>query len=115
MTIDSRECETLLSGMTNADLTHLLPLFGHELTVIARTAYEFQGPDVTDPRFLREINEIQHRVFGQLAAIARGNRTNYLPVDVLVSWLLAENKSPRLKLEVAHAFERALQRFRAAA
>jgi hypothetical protein len=115
MTITPQECETLLSGMTDADLTRLLPLFGHELTVIARTAYEFQGPGVTDPRFLRDINEIQHRVFGQLMAIARGNRTDYLPADVLVSWLLAENKSPRLKLEVTHAFERAIQRFHAAA
>ena len=101
--------------MEDADLARFLPLFGHELTVIARTAYEFQGPGVTDPRFLREINEIQHRIFGQLMAIGRGNRSSYLPLDVLASWLLADNKTPRLKLEVAHALGRAFQRFRAAA
>jgi hypothetical protein len=115
MNITPQECETLLSRMEDADLARFLPLFGHELTVIARTAYEFQGPGVTDPRFLREINEIQHRIFGQLMAIGRGNRSSYLPLDVLASWLLADNKTPRLKLEVAHALGRAFQRFRAAA
>ncbi|WP_203322838.1 hypothetical protein [Pseudoxanthomonas beigongshangi] len=115
MSITPQECETLLSRMEDADMARFLPLFGHELTVIARTAYEFQGPGVTDPRFLRDINEIQHRVFGQLMAIGRSNRSSYLPVDVLASWLLAENKAPRLKLEVTHAFVRAVQRFRAAA
>ena len=115
MTISSQECESILSGMTDGELSRLLSLLGHELTVIARTAYEFQGPGVTDPRFLRDLNEIQHRVFGQLIAIARGRRADYLPVDVLVSWLLAENKPSRLKLEVSYAFDRALQHSGAAA
>ena len=97
--------------MEEADLMKLLLLFGHELTVIARTAYEFKGLGVADPLFLRNINEIQHRVFGQLIAIERGDSC-YLPMDVLVSWLLADNKSSRLKFEVAHAFERAVNRFR---
>lgn len=101
--------------MSDRELSQLLSFLGHELTLIARTAYEFQGSGVTDPRFLRELNEIQHRVFGQLMAIGRGQRSDYLPVEVLTSWLLAENKPSRLKLEVAYAFERALQRFRAAA
>ena len=115
MAITPQECESLLSGMTDGELSKLLSFLGHELTIIARTAYEFQGPGVTDPRFLRDLNEIQHRVFGQLMAIARGKRSDYLPVDILVSWLLAENKPARLKLEVAYAFERALKHFRSAA
>ena len=115
MAITPQECESLLSGMTDEELSQLLSFLGHELMIIARTAYEFQGPGVTDPRFLRDLNEIQHRVFGQLMAIGRGRRSDYLPVGVLVSWLRAENKPARLKLEVGYAFERALKNFRAAA
>ena len=115
MTITPQECESLISGMTDAELSALLSFLGHELTIIARTAYEFQGPGVTDPRLLRDLNEIQHRVFGQLMAIARGRRSSYLPADTLVAWLLAEDKPARLKQEVAYAFGRALQHFRAAA
>lgn len=115
MTVTPQECESFLSSMTDAELSLFLSFLGHELTIVARMAYEFQGPGVTDPRFLRDLNEIQHRVFGQLMAIARGGRSNYLPVDILVSWLLAESKPPRLKLEVNYAFERALKHFRAAA
>ena len=115
MTVNQQECESLLSSMTDAELSMLLSFLGHELTIIARMAYEFPGPGVTDPRLLRDLNEIQHRVFGQLMAIACGRRSNYLPVDVLVSWLLAEDKPEHLKQEVTHAFERALKYFRAAA
>ena len=115
MTVNQQECELLLSGMTDAELSMFLSFFGHELTVIARMAYEFQGPGVADPRLLRDLNEIQHRVFGQLMATTRGRRSNYLPVDVLVSWLLAENKADRVKQEVTYAFERALKHFRAVA
>ena len=115
MAITPKECESLLSGMTDGELSKLLSFLGHELTIIARTANEFQGLGVTHPRFLRELNEIQHRMFGQLMAIARDKRSDYLPVDVLVSWLLAESKPARLKLEVGYAFGRALKHFRAAA
>ena len=115
MTLNQQECEVILSDMTDAELSKLLSFLGHELTIIARMAYEFQGPGVTDPRLLRDLNEIQHRVFGQLIAIACGRRSNYLPVDVLVSFLLAADKPDRLKQDVAFTFERALKHSRTAA
>ncbi len=38
----------------------LLLTYGHQLTIMARDAYEFQGPGVNKPRLLREANEIMH-------------------------------------------------------
>jgi hypothetical protein len=108
-----QDCEKLLSTLSVAEQSRLLALVGHELTILGRFAYEFQGPGVTDPRMLRDLNEIQHRLHGQLFSLLHRQRPDFSP-DLLTSWLLAEDK-PHLQKGLALAFERAVQRFRAAA
>ena len=108
-----QDCEKLLSTLSAAEQSRLLALVGHELTILGRSAYEFQGPGVTDPRLLRDLNEIQHRVHGQLFSLTQRGKPDFSP-DLLASWLFAEGK-PHLQQGLSFAFERAVQRFRAAA
>jgi len=115
MAITAQECESIIDAMSDGELSTFLAFLGHELTIVARSAYEFQGPGVTDPRLLRDLNEIQHRVFGQLMALNGLRRSKYMPAASLVSWLLGEDRSARLRFEVEHAFGRALKHSRAAA
>ena len=91
MAMTQQECEALLSNLTAAEQSQLLPLVGHELTILGRTAYEFRGPGVTNPRLLRDLNEIQHRLLRQLASLARKNEFTF-PPDALAAWLFAEGK-----------------------
>ena len=108
-----QDCEKLLSTLSAAEQSRLLALVGHELTILGRSAYEFQGPGVTDPRLLRDLNEIQHRVHGQIFSLARRGEPDF-PADLMASWLFGEGK-PHLQTGLALAFQRAVQRFRAAA
>ncbi len=108
-----QDCEQTLASLSAVEQSQLLALLGHELTILGRYAYEFQGPGVTDPRLLRDLNEIQHRVHGQLFSLARCGEPDF-PADLMASWLFGEGK-PHLQTGLAFAFERAAQRFRAAA
>jgi hypothetical protein len=65
----------------------VLAAFGHNLTIAARDTYEFQAPGVRAPQRLRDINEIQHRVFGHIRALATVDERRY-PDDVLISVFL---------------------------
>lgn len=108
MVTNRQTCEQFLAGLSPAKQAHFLSQLGHELTVLARSAYEFQGPGVTDPRLLRDLNEISHRIFSQVASLVAGREPNFEP-DILASWLLGEDK-PHLQARLAGAFDRAVQR-----
>ena len=60
----------------------VLATFGHNLTIAARDTYEFQAPGVRAPQRLRDTNEIQHRLFGHilaLASVGSGNSGHCFP------------------------------------
>ena len=65
----------------------VLAALGHNLTIAARDTYEFQAPGVRAPQRLRDINEIQHRVFGHLVALTTIDGRRY-PDDGLISIVL---------------------------
>lgn len=109
MSMTQQDCEKLLSTLSTTEHSRLLMLVGHELTILGRSAYEFQGPGVTDPRLLRDINEIQHRVHQQLFSLAQRGESNFSPA-LLASWLFAEGR-PHLQRDLAFSFERAVERF----
>jgi hypothetical protein len=102
-----QSCQELLESLTAGEQARLLKHVGFELTVLARSAYEFQGPGVADPRLLRDLNEIQHRIFGQLASFTQ-QRPDFTP-EGMAAWLLGEGK-PHLQGRLAKAFDTAVQR-----
>lgn len=81
---------------------------GHELTIQARSAYEFQGPGVTNPRLLRDLNEIHHRIYPQIRLIIEGQTD--LEWDILSEWLLGKGRAAESKSACREAFKRAMAR-----
>ena len=86
-----------------------LATFGHNLTIAARDTYELQAPGVRAPQWLRDINEIQHRVFGHMLALHSGENASRYPDDVLLSILL-EHGDDHLQVQTVWALADALER-----
>jgi hypothetical protein len=107
MTMTEHDCERILGEMSGVEQARFLARLGHCLTIVGREAYEFQGPEVTNARLLRDLNEIYHRIYAQIASLAFGGSPAF-PPDVLASWLMAEEKSEQLQQSCLTAFERAL-------
>jgi len=89
-----------------------LAVLGHNLTIAARDTYEFQSSHVVSPERLRQINEIQHRVFGHIIALLKDDVGRY-PDDVLVSIVL-DQQDDRLRKQAFWAFDDALRKANAA-
>lgn len=95
-----------LNSLTPAAEARFLALLGHQLTLAGREAYEAQGPGVADPGWLRDLNELNHRLYPHIAALV-GGQPPHLPNAVLLAWLLPEDKPPFRAAALA-AFARAI-------
>ena len=100
------DCKKIFDEMSNKEQAEFLLIFGHQMTIMAREAYEFQGPGVTIPRLLRDINEMNHRVYPQALSLIFSEKPEF-PNDVIFSWLIGEDK-PELQRASLYAFEKAL-------
>src|SRR5437899_2972712 len=78
----------------------------HELTIVARDAYEPGSLELRHPQRLRSVNELQHRITSQVLALLGADSARY-PDDVLTSIIL-EVDDPELRRQVAVAFARSL-------
>ena len=83
----------------------LLSRFGFNLTIAARETYEVGTDQVLDPPRLREINEVQHRVFGHIGKLISNDLDRY-PDDVLISMLLRHHDMT-LRAQTERAFAEA--------
>lgn len=107
MALTQQDCERMLTNIPESEQAVFLARLGHFLTVVARDAYEFQGPDVTNPRLLRDLNEIHHRIYSQIRSLILGSE-HCFPPEALASWLSAEGKSKELQAFCLDAFERCM-------
>ena len=98
-----------LKSRTEEQAIRLLLIYGHELTIQARWAYEFQGSGVDDPRLLRDCNEIQHRVFQALQELVE-NREKKFSFSHLGSWISAEERNEKIRNASIQAFNRAIEK-----
>ena len=97
--------------MSMQEEVRFLSRLGHELTILARGAYECQAQVVNDPLALRHLNEIHHRIYGQLIGHSIGGKGNFDP-ESLASWLTAEGKDSEFRASCIWAFEQAFRRVR---
>jgi hypothetical protein len=111
MPLNQAQCEAILSEMSLEQELRFLSCLGHELTVLARGAYEFQAPGVKDPIALRNLNEIHHRIYGQLRSILTKGKRDF-DAESLASWLAAEEKDAEFQAGCIWAFDQALKRVR---
>ena len=110
MALTQQDCEKALAEMSPKMQAAFLAKLGHAYTVSARESYEFQGPGVTNPRVLRDFNEVHHRVYAQLSALLAQDKGAF-PPDVLASWLCGEGKDEAFRTASLNAFEHCLQKF----
>ena len=82
-----------------------------DLTRLARSTYVPGTDDVADPQRLRILNEIQHRVSGNVLARLRNDPNRY-PDDVLARIIMGDN-DPVWGERMLTVFERAMSRVRA--
>ncbi|QYJ72309.1 hypothetical protein K0H59_04425 [Shewanella sp. FJAT-51649] len=87
----------------------LLLTYGHQLTVMARDAYEFQGPGVNKPRLLRDANEILHRVFQALRELET-QADEFFSLQGIAHWISCDEKEGDIVYASKQAFSRALQK-----
>lgn len=108
MSLTQNDCEKVLADMTPQSQAQFLARLGHRYTVCARDAYEFQGPGITKPGLLRDFNELHHRLYAQLSALATGS-VGIFPPDVMAVWLCGEGKDAAFRAACMDAFESCLR------
>ena len=87
----------------------LLLTYGHQLTVMAREAYEFQGSGVERPRLLRDSNEILHRVFQAVRELETESEKCF-SLSGIAHWIACNEKSGDIVYASAQAFAEALRK-----
>jgi hypothetical protein len=107
MPLTQKDCERILEDMSEREQTTFLARFGYYLTIVGREAYEFQGPGVTNPRWLRDLNELHHRVHSQTRSLVVEGKKNF-PADALASRLSGDGKPDEFRAACLFAFERCL-------
>jgi hypothetical protein len=106
MTMD--RCIRGFSRLSHSQKIKFLATLYFELTIVAREAYDLEGPALTHPRLLRSCNEIQHRIAGVMLALLNDDPNRY-PDDVFVQVVLSDD--PNLPEGfVLRAFTRSLAR-----
>jgi hypothetical protein len=104
------EATVFFKNLPADEQAKFLALFSHNLTVSARISYEVGTENITNPRLIREINEIQHRVSMQIYLLLDNNSEPY-PDDVLMQIILEHSENKELEAEVMWAFEQVADRF----
>ena len=90
------DIDNLIKGLGSSQKTILLLTYGHQLTVMARDAYEFQSPGVRNPRLLRDTNEILHRIFQALKEIEK-NTEKCFSLSGISHWISCEDRNTTCK------------------
>ena len=103
MTVD--EAISAFSSYSLEEKKEFLAQLSYELTVVARGCYEVGTENLTDPRSMRRINEVQHRVSAFLWALLREDTERY-PDDVLVRIILEHPNDELLGRELTETFAR---------
>ncbi len=101
MTVD--EAIAVFSSYSRAEQKEFLAHLMYELTVIARDNYEAGQDGLTDPRRVRRVNEVQHRVSAFLWALLRNDPQRY-PDDVLIKIILEQPGDGMFEQQLREAF-----------
>jgi hypothetical protein len=83
------------SALSTGEQLRVLAEYAHHLTVVARGTYVPHTEDIADPRRLRLLNEVQHRVTGHMRHLMSGSIQRY-PDDVIVRTIIGEDDAELL-------------------
>jgi hypothetical protein len=94
------------AALTSEQQIRFLVTLGHNLTIAARSNYAFQSPEVANPKGLRAINELQHRLFNHLRALQTPGSFRF-PDTLFVAGML-DHEDSDLRAACSWAFNDAL-------
>jgi hypothetical protein len=97
----------MFSKLPTSDKIRFLSRLGWELTLAGCFAHS-QTSELINPLRLLAINDVQHRIFSHLYALASNDRKRY-PDDELVAIVLAESRDRTLNEQVQNAFDLAAE------
>jgi len=106
--MSTEEIQKELDKLDDHKKAMLLLTYGHQLTVMARDSYDFQGPGVNKPRLLRDSNEILHRVFLALRELETKSEKCF-SLSGISHWISCAEKKGDIVMASKQAFSRALQ------
>ena len=106
--MDTQTPSNAFASLTPEQQIRFLATLGHNLTIAARANYAFQSPEVANPKGLRAINELQHRLFNHLRAMQTPGSFRF-PDDLFVASML-DHKDPDLRAACTLAFNDALKK-----
>jgi len=75
--MDMNEALSLYCDKSDQEKMKILARLSHQLTILARGTYELESDDLSAPKKLRCINEIMHRVLGQLNKYLNSDSSRY--------------------------------------
>ena len=90
--MNKNEAIEIFSDLPTNEKADFLAQMAWELTVAARETYEVGTDNLTNPKLMRSINEIQHRLLSQLSAILR-NDVNRFPDEVFWQIMFDNNQA----------------------
>ena len=77
-------------NLSNQQQILLLAVYAHQLTITTRGGYEIGTESLSNGPYVRNMNEIQHRVTSAIVSRLRENSTRY-PDDVLIDIIVGHN------------------------
>lgn len=97
------------SALTVEEQLLVLAAYAHELTILARDGYEAATEQLSDPRLVRRVNEVQHRVTSAIYSRLKRSEERY-PDEVLVDIVAGGEDSlgSRLRSSLRRAWRVAL-------
>ncbi len=105
--MEHTEATRRFSGLSTEQQIRVLAAFGHNLTVAARDTYEVGAAGVENPERLRDINEIQHRLWAHIASLATSGARRYPDNSLLaIAFTFGDQ---HLQTQTRQAFEHALK------
>ena len=103
MTVD--EAISVFSSYSAEEKKEFIAQLSYELTIVARGCYEVGTEELTEPRRMRRINEVHHRVSALLWALLRDDPERF-PDDVLMRIVLEQPGDETLRRELRATFAR---------
>ena len=84
--MDVNEALSLYRGKSEQEQMKILARLSHQITIFARDTYELESEGLSSPEKLRCINEIMHRVLGQLNKHLNSDSSRY-PDDLFIKMI----------------------------
>ncbi len=108
--MNAEQIHEKLDELATEERLNLLICYGHQLTIMCREAYEFQAPGVTNPRLLRDANEIHHRVYQTIRELVHVENDGF-SVSGISHWISADERSEGIQNASIQAFKWALEKY----